>query len=92
MGPFRLITFYLWGFAQVFAQAAALSLLTLWTIQWGAIAVAAPRFDPNPIYIHLFVSFSFALFFPGQTFWTHTRKGPDGKTYVIVGAQDGQQP
>jgi hypothetical protein len=85
VGPYRLIAFFLWGFVQVFAQAAVAAWLAYWAVQWGTFVLELPPVDPGPVYRHLFLSFSLLFFFPGQTFWTHTREGPDGKTYVIVG-------
>ena len=92
MGQFRRVVFYLWGFVQVFAQAAALAMMVYWLLQFGTLATGAWSFDPVAVYQHLFITFSFLFFFPGQRFWTHTRTGPDGKTYVIVGAKDRVEP
>ena len=83
-GQFRLLVIYLIGFGHVFLIAMGFSVIGVWLLQAGAMAFGE-SFDWGAIFVHLFVTASFVLLYPGQTFLTYRITDRRGQVYVIVG-------
>ena len=81
---FRLLCLYLLGFGIVFLHAACAGLLTVWALQFLAMAFDE-TYAWGAILWHLFLSYSFLFFYPGQRFWTVVVRDGRGRAHVIVG-------
>jgi len=72
------------GVLQVFLHIFVVSVLTMWALQ--AIAMLhGESYDWNAVLQHLVLSFSFLVFFPGQTLWTYRVEDRAGQVMTIVG-------
>lgn len=82
----ELVRLHLTGFLVVFFQAGIGAMVTMWGLQILA-AICGLEFVWEPVLKHLFLSFSFLAFFPGQEYWTVQVEGPDGQLHTIVGRE-----
>ncbi len=62
----------------------AVAVLILWGMQAAAISYGF-QFDASAVLQHLILSFTFLVFFPGQTFWSYRVTTEDGHSLLIVG-------
>ena len=75
------------GFAQVFLIAAGFAVVSLWVLRAGAM-VFEERYEWGPVFTHLFLIYSFAFFYPGQTLLTYRVTDRRGREYIIIGRED----
>jgi ABC-type uncharacterized transport system YnjBCD permease subunit len=79
--------FVLSGFGLLFLQILFASWLLLWGLQGVALLLGAQG-DWPAIFLHLIMSLTFLVLFPGQTFWTLQCEDRQGRVHTIVGSDE----
>ena len=75
---------YWLGVVIIFLRISSWAVITLWLLQVVALGLGETH-DWGAVLWHIFLLYSFVVFYPGQRLWTFRMRDSTGREHTIIG-------